>query len=125
MLLDYTDDAHDTVALYHLAFVTDFLNRRSDFHLSQTPRLGPGPIPYAPPRALPLFISVQNPSASQVVWRDFTLNPIPRKDLNIILPDLAADLRQDFVAAFQVNAKHSVGKSSATVPSISIGFSLA
>src|SRR5665213_784875 len=51
VLLDNADNAHDAVALYYLAFITDFFNRCSDFHLYSTPRLGLGPISFAPPRA--------------------------------------------------------------------------
>jgi hypothetical protein len=59
MLLDNTDNAHDAVALYYLAFVTDFFNRCSDFHLYSTPRLGPGPISFAPPRAHIIYIDTK------------------------------------------------------------------
>lgn len=53
--------SHDSLAPYHLALVTNLLNRCSNLHLL----------------TLSLFLTVGNPSPGQVVWRQLNLYLIP------------------------------------------------
>src|SRR5437764_10680355 len=44
-----------------------------------------------------LLVPVDDPTAGQVVRRQFDHHPVFRKDADVVLPHLAADVRQDSV----------------------------
>src|SRR4029077_12878701 len=72
-----TDHAHHAAPMHNLALHTDFLYRCPYFHFPlQSFRL-------------PLFVTIHNPSARQVVWRKLDGYAIPRKYADEIFPHLS------------------------------------
>src|ERR1700730_13494643 len=72
-------DAHDTFAPHHFAVLTNFLHRRSDLHNESLSH----PVCYSASR--------------EVVWREFDGDFVAGKDLYVMHPHLARNMRQHLV----------------------------
>src|SRR3954454_9223837 len=92
------------------AFVADLLDARLDLHggpnssrtleTRATDRNGE-----QPKRSL---VAVDDAATGQVVGRKLHDNPIFRQDADVVLPHLAADVRQDLVAIGELHPEHRV-----------------
>src|SRR4051794_4947865 len=55
-----------------------------------------------------LLVPVDDPTAGQVVRRQLDHDSVLRKDADVVLPHLAADVRQDLVTVGELDAEHGV-----------------
>jgi len=91
----FADDAYNAFALDHLALVANLLDGCSNFH--HIPRCGSS-------------VAVQDAPASKVVGRQFHKNPVTRKNLDVVHPDLSGNRGQDFMPAFKTDLEHGIGQ---------------
>ena len=54
------------------------------------------------------FVAVGDPTAGQVVGREFHLNPVAGKDADVVHAHLSGDMGQHLVAIFEFDAEHCV-----------------
>ena len=85
----------------HLAVLTDCLNAGLDLHRC---------LRFSAGRAEPgsLLIAVGNSTAGQVIRGEFNLNPVPRKDSDVVHSHLPRNVRENFVPVLQFDTKHRV-----------------
>ena len=73
-----------------------------------------------------LFVAIQDPPTRQVIGRKFDFDPVPRQDFNKVHANFAADLGENLVSTVpDLTRNIALGRVSAMVPSISMGFSFA
>ncbi len=58
-----------------------------------------------------LLISVNNATSGEVIWTQLHDDTIFRKDANVVLSHLSADVREDFMPIREFNSKHRVWQS--------------
>ena len=88
--------SHHALAPDHLAFVTDFFDRRANLHEFVF--------------FLTLLCSIGDPTPAQVVRRQLDLHLVPRKNSDEVHPHLPRNMSQNFVTVVELDAKHSVGQ---------------
>src|SRR6476661_5459180 len=102
-------DHHDAaVATDHLALVTDRLDARVDLHGRSSLLVGWSPRGSA--RGGVSLVPVDDATTGQVVGRELHDDPVLRKDPDVVLAHLAADVREHLVAVAQLDSEHRVGK---------------
>src|SRR5450631_4309251 len=89
------NDHDPTVTTNDLALVADRLDARLDLH-------GPAFLVVA------LLVAVNDSAAGEVVGRELHHYPILRKDPDVVLPHLAADVREHLVSVAQFHSEHRV-----------------
>src|SRR4051794_13217463 len=57
-----------------------------------------------------LLVPVDDPTAGQVVRRELHHHPVLGKDPDVVLPHLAADMRQHLVPVAQLHPEHGIGQ---------------
>lgn len=57
-----------------------------------------------------LLVPVGDTTSTEVIWGQLNLNPVTRKDPDVVHPHLSGDMGQHGVAVFEFHAKHGVGK---------------
>src|SRR6195952_78606 len=94
----------------HFALVTDLLDAGLNLHGCETPsRAQPAEMP--PGRlSNELLVAVDDASTRQVIRRELHDYPVLRKDSDVVLAHLAADVGENAVPVLQLNAKHRVGQ---------------
>jgi hypothetical protein len=55
-----------------------------------------------------LLVPIGNAATLKVVWSEFDLNLVPRKDADVVHAHLARDMGEDFVAIIEFDSKHGV-----------------
>src|SRR4051812_18946096 len=80
----------------HLALVTDLLDARLDLHGPKSPSCRVSLVP------------VDDATARQVIRRELHDDPVLREDADVVLPHLAADVRQNAVPVGELDAEHGV-----------------
>jgi hypothetical protein len=95
--------SHHSLAVNDLALVAHFFYRSSDFHLIN---------PQVFSLLRTLFVTISDPSAIKVVWRQFHQHSITWKNPNKMLTHLSGNVRKDLMLAlFERDPKHSVRQS--------------
>src|SRR6266508_1970739 len=106
-------DHHDpAVTPDHLALVADLLDARIDLHRASffgsvngwSVVLARG---RRPPGVL-LLVAVDDPTPGEVVRRELHHDPVLGEDPDVVLPHLAADVREHLVPVGQLDAEHRV-----------------
>src|SRR4051812_1241549 len=82
--------------------------RRITLHLSQIFLTLGLTFTAADPYWFGLLVAVDDPTAGQVVGRELHHHAVLRKDADVVLPHLAADVRQDPVTVGELDAEHGV-----------------
>src|SRR5262245_41303810 len=90
-----------------LTFTVTFSNwfRPLITRVTNAPRLGRGS---RTGRSDRLLVAVDDPPAGQVVRREFDDNPVLGQDADVMLPHLAADVRQNLVAIGELDPEHGI-----------------
>ena len=55
-----------------------------------------------------LLVPVNDPTSSEIVWTQFHNHTIFRKDANVVLSHLPADVCENFVSIGELNAEHRI-----------------
>ena len=55
-----------------------------------------------------LLITVDNPTSGEVVWTKFYDHTIFRKDADVVLSHLPADVSEDLMSITKLNAEHRI-----------------
>ena len=109
-------DNHDpTLAADHLALLADRLDARVDLHVdpigvlsAMTDMVNPGQV--RPGKIVGLLVSVNDAAAGEVVGGKLDDDAVLRKDTNVVLTHLSADVCQYLVSVLQLNAEHCIGQ---------------
>ena len=55
-----------------------------------------------------LLVPVNDPTSSEVIWTQLHDHTIFRKDADVVLSHLPADVREDFVSIGELDAEHRI-----------------
>lgn len=102
------DDTHHSLATYDLALIATGLDRSLDLHSLTTLFTRRAEEP--PAHRLSLFESIGYATAGQIVWGELHQHSIARQDFDEVHPNLAGDMRQDFMSCRKLYPKHRIGQ---------------
>ena len=53
-----------------------------------------------------LLVPVSDPTAGQVIWREFDLDPVSRQDTDVVHPHLPTNVGEDLLAGVEFDSEH-------------------
>ena len=100
----FADNPNAAMPADHSALLTDRFDARSNLHnfpsIRDRPRLDES--------SRWLLVSIGDSTPGEVVWGQFHLNPVARKNSDVMHSHLAGDVSKDFVSVLQLHSKHCV-----------------